>query len=126
MSHEDLAFKFCGFVDNFIKEIDHISFIDKNDEIFYRVCLQKLYYALYHKMLQHDVALSESNAPNQHETIYKKLLKNDPKLAQLYEKMKSLRVWADYKLDEIPKSALDLNYLQYQVYKVLRRKTINI
>ena len=126
MTHQELAFEFCGFVHNFMNEIDDIEFIKKTDEMFYRVCFQKLYYALYHKMLHHDVNLSESEAPGKHETIYKKLLVNDPSLAQLYSKMRSLRLWADYKLDHSPPLNLTVNHCQYQVYQALKRVTISL
>jgi len=126
MTHQDLAYEFCGFVHKFMNEINDIKFINKTDEMFYRVCFQKLYYALYHKMLHHDISLSESEAPGKHETIYQKLLTNDPSMAQLYSKMKSLRLWADYKLDHSPPLNLTVNYCQHQVYQALKRATINL
>ena len=126
MTHQDLADNFCKFVYDFLKEVENISFINKDDEMFYRVCFQKLYYALYHKMLHHDIGLSESEAPGKHETIYQKLLANDPSLAQLYSKMRSLRLWADYKLDHSPPLNLKVNYCQHQVYKALKRDKINL
>jgi len=127
MTHQELAFEFCGFVHNFMNEIDDIKFIKKTDELFYRVCFQKLYYALYHKMLHHDANLSESEAPGKHETIMKKIeQKGDDQLKQIYIKMKALRVWADYKLSNLPPNSPNIQYAQYQVYKVLQRSTINI
>ncbi len=126
MTHQDLADNFCSFVYDFIQEADNISFINKTDEMFYRVCFQKLYYALYHKMLHHDTGLSESNSPGKHETIYQKLVANDPSLAQLCLKMRSLRLWADYKLENTPQSPPNITFYQNQVYKVVKRSTINI
>lgn len=126
MTHKDLAFKFCEFVYNFMNEVDNIKFIDKTDEMFYRVCFQKLYYALYHKMLHHDISLSESDAPGKHESIYKKLLANDPQLAQLYYKARSLRLWADYKLENNPPHTVNIAYIQNQIYRVLKRRNINL
>ncbi len=59
MTHQELAFEFCGFVYSFMNEIDDIKFINKTDEVYYRVCFHKLYYSLYHKILHHDARLSE-------------------------------------------------------------------
>ena len=127
MTHQELANGFCKFVYDFTNEGNNIKFINKTDEMFYRVCFQKLYYALYHKMLQHDPNLSESNAPGKHETIMQKIKNtHDSQLIQIYAKMKSLRLWADYEPSDIPNTTSNIQYYQYQVYKILKRKVINI
>ena len=127
MTHQDLANNFCALVYDFMKEIDDICFINKTDEMFYRVCFQKLYYALYHKMLHHDTKLSESEAPGKHESIMQKIYHTkDVQLIQIYSKMKALRIWADYKLSNIPESTPNITYYQKQVYNVLQRSTIKI
>lgn len=127
MTHQELAFEFCSFVYDFMNEIDNIKFINKSDEMFYRVCFQKLYYALYHKILHHDMGLSESDAPGQHETIMKKINRNgDDQLKQIYGKMKALRIWADYKLSNLPPHSPKIPYIQHQVYRILQRSTLDI
>ena len=128
MTHQDLAYEFCGFVHDFMNEINDIKFIKKTDEIFYRVCFQKLYYALYHKMLHHDSDLSESDAPGKHDAIMQKINHSrDDQLKQIYSKMKALRIWADYKINSIPPlNPPNIEYYQNQVFQILKRTTINI
>ena len=126
MTHQGMADEFCQFVYSLIQEIDKITFMNEEDPIYYRVCFQKLYYALYHKMLEHDKKLSDSESSNKHEQIQNKLNKSEHQIAQQYAKMKALRTWADYDLSNMPPETAQLTYYQNQVYKILARKKITI
>ena len=122
MTHQDLSFEFCGFVHDLINSIQtkKIDFLDDTQAIFYRVSYQKLYYALYHKILYHDSELALSTGSNKHQAILNKI-RNNNELYQLFSKLKALRVWADYSTDDTPLRGLQsVKHLQNQVYKTIK------
>lgn len=129
MTHQELANNFCKFVYDFINELDDIHFTNKTDERFYRVCFHELYYALYHKALHHDKQLSESTSANMHNTIKNKLKSNNREVFNIFSKIYTLRIWADYEISNNPSEKLNiktLRFLQYQVYKIIKRKKITL
>lgn len=126
MTHQDLSFEFCNFVHNLINSVQtkKLDFLDDTQAIFYRTSYQKLYYALYHKILYHDSELALSTGSNKHQAILNKI-RNNPKLYQLFSKLKALRVWADYSTDDTPQQGLQsVKHLQNQVYKIIKTKKI--
>ena len=126
MNHKELAQEFNNFAYNLNKNIDNISFIKKSDEIFYRVCIQKIYYALYHIILHYDKNLESSTGTNKHSTILSKLSSsNNTRLYQLFRKLKSLREWADYDTNNAP-PGINITYLLNQVYSIIKSKKISI
>jgi len=133
VNHQDLANQFNNFSYQLITTHSDISdkIISIQDDIFFRrIIFSRYYYALYHKYLAHDEKLSKSTASGKHETIIKKL-KSSPqrdckKLFQFFIKLKNLRVWADYNLDEKNVQALNikLDILSSDVYKIINKKNI--
>ncbi len=126
MTHQDLSFEFCNFVHNLINSVQtkKLDFLDDTYAIFHRVSYQRLYYALYHKILHHDSKLASSTGSNKHQAILNKI-RNNPKLYQLFSKLKALRVWADYSTDDTPQQGLQsVKHLQNQVYKIIKTKKI--
>lgn len=75
--------------------------------------------------MAHDSTLSNSTASGKHETISQKI-KNckDDKLYQVFLKLKTLRVWADYSLNEVDANALKINLiaLSQEVNSILKRE----
>ncbi len=95
-----------------------------------RVTISKMYYALYHRILEELPILQTSKGSNKHEAIEKILEKQCnkgsfyTKLFELFRDLKSLRVWADYEaLNSIP-NELNLNLLQRKLYSNINAKKL--
>lgn len=130
MKHQELANQFNEFAYQLV--IKHTSINSditsiQNEVFLRRLIFSRYYYALYHKYLAHDSSLSNSSGAGKHETIVQKI-KNckDPKLTQVFSKLKTLRVWADYSLDENDALALEINLqnLNQDVYSIIKRDNI--
>ena len=130
MNHQDLANQLNDFS---FQLITHHSNIDDKvvsikDEVFLRrIIFSRYYYALYHKYLEHDRVLSQNTGAGKHDVILQKIKRcEDPKLLQVFSKLKTLRVWADYNLDDTNLNALEvnLNRLSQDVYSIIRRAKI--
>lgn len=115
---------------DFSKELNKFSFsynkkdsaiFDLSDESQKRICLSRLYYALYHRVLTELPKIKELSGPGGHITVVETLAKQVNKgvhyerLYFHYKDLKKLREWADYKIEE----SLDLN----MDFSVLFQKT---
>ncbi|MFZ2968878.1 MAG: hypothetical protein WA080_07480 [Sulfuricurvum sp.] len=128
MNHQELANQFNTFAYELVIKhtlIDHETTSLQNETFLRRIIFSRFYYALYHKYLAHDSTLSNSTASGKHETISQKI-KNckDDKLYQVFLKLKTLRVWADYSLNEVDANALKINLitLSQEVNSILKRE----
>ena len=132
MNHQDLANQFNNFSFELINNHSDINdkIVSIQDEVFLRrVIFSRYYYALYHKYLAHDKALRVSTGAGKHDIILRKV-KNcgDPKLFQTFSKLKALRVWADYNLDDTDANnalRISLIKLRQDVYSITNRANIN-
>jgi len=127
--HLILAEKFNSFayelVSNEEKVKSDISLLT-DDVLYRRIIFNKYYYALYHKYLAYDVNLSINSGSNKHSTILKKLQNYDDKLYLTFSKLQSLRIWADYQLEDNPQAInINLITLNEDVWNFIKRKTIS-
>ncbi len=87
MSHQDLAITFYTTAASIKNNCPR----DLNHEEVCRSVYSKLYYALYHKYLEHDLSLASSSQSSKHEEIKRRIGANyDSKTFQLYRKMYDL------------------------------------
>ena len=91
-----------------------------------RITISKLYYALYHRILEELPNLQTSKGSNKHESIEKILDKQCCNgnfyvtLAELFKDLKELRVWADYQaLSSMPKE-VNLSLLQRKTFDKIK------
>lgn len=94
MSHQQLAETFqktaVAIQTSCLKNLSH--------EEICRAVYGRLYYALYHKYLEHDTDLANSKEGSKHNEMIRRISANySTKTFQLYRKMQALRIWADYK-----------------------------
>lgn len=95
---------------NLSKEFNAYSFEINNiklgidDETKTRAIINRLYYALFHRILPEIKELKNNEGANQHDAICRILLKKAPNqdATKLFLKLKSLRVWADYEINNPP------------------------
>lgn len=130
MTHQQLADGFKLFTFQCINEENDLKSLIPilSDDILYRrIIFSRLYYALYHKFLQEDQEIRELSGPGQHAVMLEKLKRHDNDLYRVYAKLHSLRIWADYKIEEDQEALeLTLKTLNQQVHKVLQRTSFNL
>ncbi len=99
----------------------------EDDVLYRRVIFNKYYYALYHKYLAYDNDLRNKSGSSKHDAILTKIRKSgDPKLFQVFEKLHSLRIWADYKVNDSSKAmSINLTTLNQDVWKIIKRESLN-
>ncbi len=99
----------------------------EDDVLYRRVIFNKYYYALYHKYLAYDNDLRNKSGSSKHDAILTKIRKSgDPKLFQVFEKLHSLRIWADYKVNDSSKAmSINLTTLNRDVWKIIKRESLN-
>lgn len=124
MNHQELSKKLCELTHQWVnnhKDEKAPILIDDFD-FFKRQFYSRLYYALYHKCLQQEPNLSQSETPNKHQIIENRLRSTNDVIYQLFRKLKSLRIWADYKLSEKDVITTDsMKPDQYKTYKVIKQ-----
>ncbi len=129
MDHLALANQFNSFAFELVNNhdrIDHKILSLKDDVFLRRVLFSRYYYALYHKYLAHDSDLSSKSGPGLHEQVLKKIGScGDPKLYQVFLKLRNLRIWADYKDDEPTATTVNLQSINSDVYSIIKRTSIN-
>lgn len=98
-SHLDLSKEFNAY--SF--EINNIN-LEIDDETKTRAIINRLYYALFHKILPEIKELKNKSGSSQHDAICVILLKRVPNqdITRLFIKLKNLRVWADYEINNPP------------------------
>jgi len=90
--------------------------------------INRLYYALYNRIIAELPDLQSSTTANKHMQINQILLKQSSKrsieqVQQVFNDMKTLREWADYKPnDSIP--PYNLSILQNKVYSIVKREKL--
>jgi len=90
--------------------------------------INRLYYALYNRIIAELPDLQSNTTPNKHMQISQILLKQSSKKSieqvhQVFNDIKILREWADYKPNE-PTPPYNLNILQTKVYSIVKRVKI--
>lgn len=114
-SHLELSKQFSAF--SF--ELSNINLININDETKTRAIINRLYYALFHRILPEIKELKNKSGSSQHDALYRALLIKAPnqEITNLFSKLKALRVWADYEINNSPN--IDLQRLIYETNKVV-------
>ncbi len=99
----------------------------EDDVLYRRVIFNKYYYTLYHKYLAYDNDLRNKSGSSKHDAIRTKIRKSgDDKLFQVFEKLYSLRIWADYKVNDSSKAmSINLTTLNRDVWKIIKRESLN-
>ena len=99
----------------------------EDDVLYRRVIFNKYYYALYHKYLAYDNDLRNKSGSSKHDAILTKIQNcGDPKLFQVFKKLHSLRIWADYKVNDSSKAmSINLTTLNQDVWKIIKRESLN-
>ena len=94
--------------------------LEINDETKTRAIINRLYYALFHRILPEINELKNKSGSSQHDAIYGILLKKVPnqEVTRLFNILKSLRVWADYEINN-PPFPINLKRLINQTHKVV-------
>ena len=97
----------------------------KDEEFFRRVLFNRLYYSLFHKYLELDDELRNSNV-KKHEAIKEKLkYSKNIKFYLQFVKLQNLRIWADYRYDDYEKAkSINLNKLLRDVHKLIEMRKI--
>jgi|GEM_PF-6286066 len=90
--------------------------------------INRLYYALYNRIIAELPKLQISTTGNKHKQINDILLSKSSnrsieQVHQVFNDMKTLREWADYKPNESA-PPYNLNILQTKVYSIVKRKKI--
>lgn len=103
-----------------VEDIDKLS-LEKS-------LINRLYYALYNRIIAELPDLQSSTTPNKHMQVNQILLKESSKrsieqVQQVFNDMKVLREWADYKPEEST-PPYNLNVLQNKVYSIVKRSKI--
>ncbi len=100
-------------------EIDNTK-LNINDETKTRAIINRLYYALFHRILPEINELKNKSGSSQHDAIYGILLKKVPnqEVTRLFNILKSLRVWADYEINN-PPFPINLKRLINQTHRVV-------
>ena len=101
---------------DFSKDLNAFSYMykNKNNDIFIindesqkRIFLSRLYYSLYHRLLTELPRIKELTGPGGHETVYitlEKQVRHGEQYQKLFDHftdLRDLRIWADYKVEEI-------------------------
>lgn len=94
--------------------------LEINDETKTRAIINRLYYALFHRILPELNELKNKSGSSQHDAIYGILSKNAPnqEVTKLFSILKSLRVWADYEINN-PPFDFNLNRLIERTHRVV-------
>lgn len=127
MSHQELAIIFK----NTAVSIKSNCTRNLSYEDICRAIYGRLYYALYHRYLEHDSFLASSTAPSKHSTMINTIRDNhSDKTLRLYKKMQSLRIWADYEPTvHAPPGARDallrIELLLLEINAVVTKTTFN-
>lgn len=103
-----------------IEDIDKLS-LEKS-------LINRLYYALYNRIIAELPDLQSNTTSNKHMQINQILLKQSSnrsieQVHQVFNDMKVLREWADYKPNE-SRPPYNLNTLQMKVYSIVKRVKI--
>jgi len=128
MDHLTLANNFNAFAYELVTNHSKINNEVKSiqDDIFLRrIVFSRYYYALYHKYLAHDDELSSMSGSGLHATVLEKIkCCGDPKLYQVYVKLRNLRIWADYQDTNHLALTVNLMTINTDVFSIIKRKQI--
>lgn len=124
MTHKDYSIELNNFSYNF--GLANISTFSISEETHKRIIVSKLYYALYHRILEELPSIQNSDGSNKHETIENILSKQANKgalylrLHQLFRDLKGFRVWADYNLMLSMPVNMNLILLQRKTFDTIK------
>jgi hypothetical protein len=108
----------------FSKDLNQFSYFyeTKNDEIFkitdesqQRIILSRLYYAVLHHFFELHPNIATSNQAGKHETMMRIIQKEHPALSPVFNELKQLREWADYKPHEAAPFVINMKALLHKV-----------
>ena len=126
MTHKKYAEELNNFSYN-SKDIDPNTLII-TDETMLRVRINRLYYALYHRIMEELPDLQVSTGGEKHKQIEERLARHASnehtnRVYQHFRDLKTLRVWADYEVDREPPTH-DLTILFRKTYAFIKAKRI--
>ena len=120
---------------DYAKELNAFSFntsdlkIDRvTDETMLRIRIGRLYYALYHRIIQELPDVQTSTSANKHSQIESRLAKgassdHTRRIYQLFKELKTLRIWADYRVDK-PAPSHNMTLLLRKTYQAVQSTKI--
>lgn len=110
--------------EEFSKDLNLFSFLyeTKNDEIFkitdetqQRIILSRLYYAVLHHFFELHPNIATSSQAGKHETMSRIVQKEHPNMSSIFNELKQLREWADYKPHEAAPFPINMKSLLHKV-----------
>ena len=125
MTHSDLAKKLYEFCEQLLDETQKPQILKEDELFFRRIFFSRLYYALFHKVLNQSSTFQELSGPKQHQAIKDALEKKakNQVVNKIYQKfiiLRTLRVWADYKIDDNERAKKEnLKRLLYNVKNII-------
>lgn len=110
--------------EEYSKDLNYFSFLyeNKNDEVFkiadesqQRIILSRLYYAVLHHFFQKYPQIATSSQSGKHETMARIVQKEHPSLSSVFNELKQLREWADYRPHEAAPFMINTKALLHKV-----------
>lgn len=110
--------------DDYSKDLNSFSYWYENkdgnvftitNEAQQRIVLSRLYYAVLHHFFERYPNIATSKQPGKHETMARIISDNHQTNYPLFNKLKRLREWADYRPHENAPFPINLKALLYQV-----------
>lgn len=117
MDNQTYAEELNRFSFEFYKEEKGLFNID--DEVKQRIVLSRLYYALLHHFFQRHQDLATSSAAGKHETMLRIVQREHSAHFSLFNELKKLREWADYKPTENAPFSLNIGRLLHNTNRVI-------
>jgi len=108
----------------FGKDLNQFSYLyeTKNDEIFkitdesqQRIIISRLYYAALHHFFELHPNIATSSQAGKHETMMRIVQKEHESLSSLFNELKQLREWADYRPHEAAPFPINMKALLHKV-----------
>jgi len=90
-----------------------------DDEVKERIILSRLYYALLHHFFQQHKTLANSTASGKHETMLRIVENEHSPHFSLFEELKKLREWADYRPMEKAPFSINTGRLLHNANRVI-------
>jgi len=127
MGHIDYSKELNTFSYNFYSISP--STVKIKSETHARIVLSKLYYALFHRIMEELPHIQSLSGPGQHDAIHKILTKQVShgsfylELLYLFNDLKSFRVWADYQVFK-KQPPTNFNVLFQKTYSKINAKKL--
>ncbi|WP_456451624.1 hypothetical protein [Hydrogenimonas sp.] len=124
MTHADYAKELNAFS----YKTEDLKIDDVSDETMLRIRIGRLYYALFHRIINELPDMQASTSSSQHSQVESRLERyasngHTGRVHRLFKDLKTLRVWADYQVDRpIPKH--NMTVLLKKTYTAINSKKI--